>query len=1053
MDLVSAGAGSPAPAADPVVTGYTAVLAEVLSVEAVDPDAHVFEDLGADSMVMARFCARVRKDPGLPAASIKDVYQHPTLRGLAGALAPAPVADPVLTGFAAVLADVLQVDSVEPDAHVFEDLGADSMVMARFCARVRKDPGLPTVSIKDVYAHPTLRALAGALAPAPAAASPVQDGLAAVLADVLQVDSVDPDAHVFEDLGADSMVMARFCARVRKDPGLPAISIKDVYAHPTLRGLAAAVAEPVPAVAEPAEAAPAPAPEAPARTVRRATSVEYVLCGILQALFFLGYCMLVASVGVAGYGWISEGEGVVDLYARSVLFGGATFVGLSLLPIVAKWVLIGRWKPQQFPVWSPAYVRFWIVKTLVQRNPMLLLFTGTPLYPWYLRALGAKVGRDVAIFTKVPVCTDLLTIGDGTVIRKDAQLSGYRAHDGLIQTGRVTFGRDVVVGEASVIDIETSMGDGAQLGHRSSLHAGQAVPAGESWHGAPARRADVDYRLVRPMRVSSRRKVVYSALKLCTVLLLDVPLAIGGVALLFLLFPGLAALLETGPLGLTSATFYLDALVGSLVLYFGSYLVGFLFVTTVPRVLSPFITPGKVYPLYGFHYSVQRTITKTTNGKPLLRLTGNSSYVVHYLKAVGYHLGRVVQTGSNFGEAVKHDNPYLTSVGSGTMVADGLSVTNAEFSNTSFQVSRASIGAHSFLGNAVAYPAEARVGDDVLLATKVMVPIDGEVRQGVGLLGSPAFEIPRTVSRDATIDAHLQAPGELARRLAAKNRHNLRAMGLFLLLHWVNFFAVTLITLVGFDLHNSYGYVSIAAAMVLDLLLITFFGVLVERASTGFRPLAPQQCSIYDPYFWWHERYWKLVADSQPKIYNGTPFKNVLWRVLGVRIGRRVFDDGASIPERTLVTIGDGCTLNAGTTIQAHSQEDGGFKSDRITIGAGVTLGVGSWVHYGVTMGDGAELGPDAFLMKGSDVLPGEHWGGNPAEEMPQAPAAPPPREPSTPTAAVPTPRPNDTSHSLEELMDLFQEDDGAPGPSSTPPLPRRSGRHRTAQRHRAGSR
>jgi non-ribosomal peptide synthetase-like protein len=970
----------------------------------------------------------------------------------AGSVAPTPATDPVLTGYAAVLAEVLQVDSVDPDAHVFEDLGADSMVMARFCARVRKQADLPAVSIKDVYAHPTVRGLAGALAPAPAASpvpatDPVTSGLAQVLAEVLQVDSVDPDAHVFEDLGADSMVMARFCARVRKQADLPAVSIKDIYAHPTLRDLAAAVAGPVPAVAEQADAAPEPAE--PARTIRRATSVEYVLCGILQASLFAGYCMLAAIIGYQGYNWISDSAGIVDTYVRSVVVGGAAFVAVSILPIAAKWALIGRWKAQQFPVWSLAYVRFWTVKTLVQRNPMLLLFNGTPLYPFYLRALGAKVGRDVAVFTKVPVCTDLLTIGDGTVIRKDVLLSGYRAHDGLIQTGRITLGKDVVVGEASVIDIETSMGDGAQLGHRSTLESGQAVPAGESWHGTPARRTDVDYRLVSSLSCSTRRKVVYTVLKLLAVLLVDLPLAIGSLALLFLVFPGVAGLLEPGPLALKSATFYLDALVGSLVLFVGAYLVGFVFITTVPRALSLFIRPDQVYPLYGFHYSVQRTIARTTNGKPLLRLTGNSSYVIHYLKALGYDLGRVVQTGSNFGEAVKHDSPYLTSVGSGTMVADGLSVMNADFSSTSFTVSRVSIGASSFLGNAVAYPPEAKVGDDVLLATKVMVPIDGEVRQGVGLLGSPAFEIPRTVSRDASIGDHLQAPGELARRLAAKNRHNLASMGLSLLARWFRMFVLALISFAALDLHNSLGYTPIAASMVLDVLFITAFGVLVERASMRFRPMTPQQCSIYDPYFWSHERFWKLVAETQPGFYNGTPFKSVVWRLLGVRIGRRVFDDGAIIPERTLVALGDDCTLNAGSHIQAHSQEDGGFKSDYINIGTGVTLGVGAWVHYGVTMGNGSALEPDAFLMKGSEVPPGERWGGNPAVELTPLPApAPAPGPGLRPRDAAPT----DPSLSMEELMALFQED-GAPGPSSTVPLPRRSGRHRATQRHLAESR
>ena len=60
----------------------------------------------------------------------------------------------------------------------------------------------------------------------------------------------------------------------------------------------------------------------------------------------------------------------------------------------------------------------------------------------------------------------------------------------MIQIGPVTLGRDVYVGEMTVLDIGTAMGDGAQLGHSSSLHTGQAVPAGERWHGSPAEPTD-----------------------------------------------------------------------------------------------------------------------------------------------------------------------------------------------------------------------------------------------------------------------------------------------------------------------------------------------------------------------------------------------------------------------------------------------------------------------------------------------------------------------------------------------------------------------------------
>src|SRR5256885_982059 len=75
--------------------------------------------------------------------------------------------------FAEVLADVLRVDRVSVDSHFFDELGADSLVMAHFCARVRKRGNLPSVSMRDIYQHPTIRSLVAALADvAPRSAKP-----------------------------------------------------------------------------------------------------------------------------------------------------------------------------------------------------------------------------------------------------------------------------------------------------------------------------------------------------------------------------------------------------------------------------------------------------------------------------------------------------------------------------------------------------------------------------------------------------------------------------------------------------------------------------------------------------------------------------------------------------------------------------------------------------------------------------------------------------------------------------------------------------------------
>src|SRR5918997_1647880 len=571
-----------------------------------------------------------------------------------------------------------------------------------------------------------------------AAATATESFLADALAGVLHLPQVSVDSHFFDDLGASSLFMAQFCARVRKHADLPPVSMRDVYLHPTIHSLAAQLEEMAPA------AAPMPAATVPQAKPDTVASASPVLCGALQLLLFLVGISVGALVFVTGFEWIRAASELIDTYLRSLVFGCVTVLATCTVSILAKWALIGRWTPHEIHVWSLAYVRFWLVKTLIRTNP-LVLFVGSPLYVVYLRALGANIGRGVAIFSRtVPVCTDLLAIGDRTVIRKDALFACYRAHAGLIQIGPVSLGKDVVVGEQTVIDIETSMGDGAQLGHASSLHSFQAVPAGESWHGSPAQRSTVDYRSVAPTRCSTLRRALYSLGQLLTGLVLAGPLTITMVVTLVTQVPLLADLLGPGH-SLETWTFYRDALVTSLVLFFGGVLLGLAVVATVPRVLNLVIKPDMVYPLYGFHYWIQRTITRLTNSRFHMRLFGDSSYIVHYLRYLGYDLCRVEQTGSNIGNALKHDTPYLSSVGTGTMLSDGVSVINTTFSSTSFRVSHVALGSRSFFGNNIAYPSEGRTGDNCLLATKVMVPIDGKVREGVGLLGSPCFEIPRSV--------------------------------------------------------------------------------------------------------------------------------------------------------------------------------------------------------------------------------------------------------------------------------------------------------------------
>ncbi len=795
--------------------------------------------------------------------------------------------------------------------------------------------------------------------------SAVERLLAEVLAQVLQVDQVSVSSHFFNELGASSLLMTRFSAQVRKQTDLPPISIKDIYLHPTVRELAMVLGDAVPA-----RPATEPGP------MTRTSGVGYVLVGVAQLVLILVGACVGGLVLDWAFRWISGGADALAIYQRAAVFGAGTFAGLCILPILAKWLLVGCWKQTEIRLWSLAYLRFWLVKGLIRTSPMVL-FAGSPLYVLYLRALGTKIGKNVVILTStVPVATDLITIGEGSVIRRGCSFTGYRAVAGRLQIGPVTLGSDVLVSENTVLDIGTTMGEGAALGHSSSLQTGQSVPAGHSWHGSPAELCRTNYRTVGAARCGPMRKLAYSLLQLLGVL------AFGSVffailVLVLTIVPQQIALLGPGAQFLSSGGFYLAVAVVAVGLVL-VLLPALAVMMTIPRLLTRLITPGRVYPLYGFHFIIQQLITGLTNSRLFTLLLGDSSFIVAYVRGLGYDLSRIEQTGSNFGTQLRHDSPLLTTVGTGTVVCDGLSIMNVDVSNTSFWVRPVAVGERNFVGNDVTFPAGARTGDNCLLATKVMIPIDGPVRRNVGLLGSPPFEIPRTTSR-GTVPGYPPTAAELRRRLAAKNRHNAGSITVVLFLRLVGLFASLLLVAIAADLWVQFGAFALAAALVAVPLMLTVYSALLERAVLGFRSLTPQLCSIYDRPFWRHERLWKFYI-SPP--LRGTPFTNLIWRLAGVRIGRRVFDDGCIIPEKTLVTIGDDAVLNAGSVIQCHSLEDGIFQSSPTSVGAGACVGIKAFVHLGVTMGERAVLDADAFLLKGEEIAPHGHWRGNPASDL-----------------------------------------------------------------------
>ena len=290
--------------------------------------------------------------------------------------------------------------------------------------------------------------------------------------------------------------------------------------------------------------------------------------------------------------------------------------------------------------------------------------TSSTCGPWARRSAAACV----ILSPHVPVCTDLLTIG---ARQRDPQgLLPQR----LPGAGRASSrpARSPSARACSSVRTPSSTSTprsatAAQLGHASALHAGQAVPAGQCWHGSPrrARRRAANYQAVGPGPLRHPAPGHLGPRGWLVAVAVIGPLE-AAAAILLLSAPAWSAL-PARPARLTSWMYERRGAgdLGWRSCFGRDPAAGCSSSPRSPGCSAGALQPGKVYPLYGVHYALQRLVAGLTNVKFFNYLFGDSSAIVYYLRALGYRLTPIEQTGSNFGTDVKHEMPTLSTVGTG----------------------------------------------------------------------------------------------------------------------------------------------------------------------------------------------------------------------------------------------------------------------------------------------------------------------------------------------------------------------------------------------------
>ncbi|MBV1937683.1 amino acid adenylation domain-containing protein [Streptomyces sp. BV286] len=172
--------------------------------------------------------------------------------------------------------------------------------------------------------------------------------------------------------------------------------------------------------------------------------------------------------------------------AGLVLLGAGAAAGL--LSVLAKWLLVGRHRAGEHPLWSGFVWRNELADTFVEVVAVPWLagsVPGTPVLNLWLRALGARIGKGVWVESYWLPETDLVTLEDAATVNRGCVLQTHLFHDRILRTDTVVLREGATLGPGGIVLPGSSVGARSTLGPASLVMAAETVPDDTRWLGNP----------------------------------------------------------------------------------------------------------------------------------------------------------------------------------------------------------------------------------------------------------------------------------------------------------------------------------------------------------------------------------------------------------------------------------------------------------------------------------------------------------------------------------------------------------------------------------------
>lgn len=760
----------------------------------------------------------------------------------------------------------------------------------------------------------------------------------------------------FFALGGGSLSAAQLVSIIRSR--FVETRVADIYDHPRIGALAAELDARHPVIESPRE---------PVAPLTRTSQWVQTLLGFpiyaVTGIRWLVYVLVVnnilglfaASMGVAT--WAPQ-QSWWQIFVGVILFV-SPMGRMALAVLVARGVLHGL-AAGNYPRGGAVHLRVWFVERFVEASGAANL-AGAPWIRTYASALGCSISRGVDLHSLPPV-TGMLTIGAGSSIEPEVDLSGHWIDGNVFTVGSVHIGADVTVGSRSTLLPGSRIGKGAEIVAGSSVMG--KVPAGQQWAGSPARRlgkSRSEWPAGRPPR-GLRWLFVYSLLAL---VLASIPFISISPAL------GLALVAASRQESLGAAVFQV-VIATPLYVALSVVLLAILTILAV-RLLGLGLAPG-IFPVRSAAgLRVWATERILDSARTLLFPLYASLLTPVWLRLLGARVGRNVEASTVL------LLPKMTIIGHDAFLADDTMIASYELGHGWMRIARAKIGRKGFLGNSAMTAPGRSVPKNGLVAVLSSTPKKSKV--GTSWLGNPPVRLRRSIAEfDGARTFEPSRWLKLARFFWELGRF--LPVVIYALIGLLTFFLLE--TVLG---RSDIAVTVLVAPLILLCSALAAAGITTLAKWSFVGKIRVSEHPLWSSFVWRNE-----VADTfvemvaAPWFANaaiGTPVLALWLRTLGAKIGRGVWCETYWLPEADLVTVGDGAVINRGCVVQTHLFHDRVMQLDTVVVAAGGTLGPHSVILPAASIEDHATVGPASLVLRGELVPAGSRWTGNPLVAWP----------------------------------------------------------------------